>query len=280
MRPRTLCSSFRRLARWTWNELGWGANESFPFSEQYFTEHNLAQLRELHRREIRVVKFTQMQEAFLTGADWEWWIGSPRERRWIGLRVQAKKLETRLMAYPSLPLVTKSTGQLQVETLLRSAQSLGRVPLYCLYNYWEAAGPFAGPNRKSVRARIPCRTCNYDRELYGCSIVPAIAVRQLIQARKSRLSELFPSSVPWSCLVCHGTVPGGSSIVHHVVDGLSPLVDDSKVIDRAIHPALPDYVVRAMSEDSVTEGPADLAGALVIGDADLSEWFVTQPRER
>ncbi|WP_419179043.1 DUF6615 family protein [Prescottella equi] len=75
------------------------AHETGP-GEEALTDINLLKLR-LRIPTLRVKKYDKKAES-RNGADWEWWIGSSRDKRWIQLRVQAKRSSHAGLHYSSL----------------------------------------------------------------------------------------------------------------------------------------------------------------------------------
>jgi Family of unknown function (DUF6615) len=184
-----LCKTFCDQATWTWNSLQSGIQTGILLDEETITDINLLEIQKRHPLEARTHKYYPPIEGAISGADWDWWFGS--KTGWLGLRIQAKKLNHKTLRYDKLAHATKKHG-LQVDLLLRSAAKSNLIPMYCFYNYWN------------VQIPIPwnCGTYPQTQELLGCTIASANQVRKLISANDRSLQSVMKKSLPWSCLVC------------------------------------------------------------------------------
>ena len=147
------------------------------------TDRNLLALRRQHP-DLLVHKHSAREEV-RTGADWEWWIGTASG--WTCLVFQAKRLGDD-GRYHGLTKVQPS-GLRQVDALIRacwdrSNRLQGVVwPLYCLYNSWPGAWPDGVPNLLYSQTSLqPVSVA--DLSLYGCAVVEAQVVRQVVTGRQ------------------------------------------------------------------------------------------------
>lgn len=97
---RSLCDTFSYRAIATWNYMYFGSQTRIKPSEESLTDINLLEIQARHTKEVRTWKFPRINEARKSGADWEWWFGSPNQ--WVGVRIQAKKLDIRSGRYAGL----------------------------------------------------------------------------------------------------------------------------------------------------------------------------------
>ncbi len=133
----SLCRLFERCSINTWRLMESGHIHSMPPSETTITDINLLNLRSHGGHQISVVKFSAQQEGRTTGADWEWWFGSANS--WIGLRVQAKRLDIRSQRYRGLG--QRNSLGLQNDILINDARSRQLTPIYAFYNYLQHPEP-------------------------------------------------------------------------------------------------------------------------------------------
>jgi hypothetical protein len=167
--------------------------------ETGITDRNMLALRREHPS--LVVHKHAAHEEIRTGADWEWWLGTPDG--WICLVFQAKVLS----AAGRYSGITKGTseGKLQIDILLRHCLSrserLGGTvwPLYCFYNSWLGKWP-EGVQRFDLAD--PNEMSNVDLQLFGCAVADAQTVRGVLRhaSRRTTRDSYLPVSRPWSLL--------------------------------------------------------------------------------
>jgi len=263
-----LCWTFQDQARWVWDQLRWDHKKRFGLTEPHLTESVLAAISAITLTKVRVRKFSTNVEGLVTGADWEWWLGSPGN--WVGMRVQAKKIDTHLLTYPELNHTSAKTKVRQVDRLISNAQKAGLLPLYCFYNYWRT--PSSDPN-------WPCGTFQPDRELWGCSIAPAEAVRACVNSGRNGIADLATVSRPWMCLVCCPAFSDHRDLASRVFSYVSKILLPGITFpidanDRNAPPeprpwgvvkALPGYAM-AVLDGKPSETPEGVAGVVVIAD--------------
>lgn len=166
------------------------------------TDRNMLGLRREHPSLV-VYKHSAHEEV-RTGADWEWWLGTPDG--WICLVFQAKVLD----ANGRYRGITKgqADGYLQVDLLLeaclqRSKRLHGAVwPLYCFYNSWHGGWP-SGVRR--FDGSYPYVMSAEELELYGCAAADAWNVRRVLfhrgfSNRRTLRDSHLPISRPWSMI--------------------------------------------------------------------------------
>jgi len=185
-----LCVDFIHTAIQTWNRIKHGSLTGINLLEESITDFNLLDLQIRHPQEIITRKFSKRKEA-KEGADWEWWLGS--KGSWLGLRVQAKILDSQKMRYPHL---NRSTGYgRQIDLLINNAlsHSYPKIPIYVFYNYW---------NINRFNPPWLCKTFPKIIEMLGCGISEAITVRSILNQGSDKLQDIANVMYPWSCLVC------------------------------------------------------------------------------
>ncbi|MHC5857539.1 DUF6615 family protein [Nostoc sp.] len=196
MRP-TLCDTFRSRALWTWDMLDKGRSINCQIGEETLTDLNILELKIRHSTEICSITFNKIDEG-TNGADWEWWFTNSSANKWIGFRVQAKVIDIKKQCFEHLYYKNSKNSLHQCDILINDslAKTHPRIPLYCLYSNW------------SNSTELPLEYENYYslREIYGCSILPALAVRYLRCKNKKpkHLKHLFQYMRPWHYLVSYG----------------------------------------------------------------------------
>lgn len=186
----SLCKDFIDRAIWTWNHIKDCGLTRINVSENTITEINLKKLEKKHPNEIKTRTFNTHEEGRI-GADWEWWLGS--EDSWLGLRVQAKKINPKTLRYPNLN--RKNQHGRQIDLLIEDSRKNYPqfVPVYVFYNYWDTdylypLWLFSEYSRKF--------------EMLGCGMSHALAVREVISQGRNGLKDIAEIMYPWSYLVC------------------------------------------------------------------------------
>jgi hypothetical protein len=241
----TLCETFYGRSIRTWVELLHAYRAAITLNEESITDYHLLEIQLAHPFEVRTHKFSKWRESRASGADWEWWIGG-MYHQWIGLRIQAKKIDFATGTYPGLP--RKSWHKRQVDRLIESSAHDGVSPHYCFYT-----------SRDEPPDTFECRcgavlTSSYAR---GCSIHPAAHVRALIDAGHDRVDQIIPGSVPWSCLFCcprwgAGQEPLADRVRAFFTDGYP---DYESFLPRTLE-VPPDYVQQLLGPAAGFDVPA------------------------
>lgn len=181
----TLLYSLLELAHSTSQNLAFAHRDDVhvSYGEETITETNLLELRRRHPTRMRLTSFTRKKES-TNGADWEWHVIG-RARRLI-MRVQAKRVQKNGVL--KISHVVKSSGDEQIDLLIRDAKAHGCMPVYCLYaseaqrSHWKAPAPAGG----------------LEAFEYGCLLADA----RRIKARMPRaLGDVEKDCVPWHYLV-------------------------------------------------------------------------------
>ena len=94
-----LCQSFIALANRTSLWMTYARQPNLVPGETAITDFNLFNLWLQYPNQVRIWRHSARREA-RSGADWEWWLGG--NGAWLGLRVQAKKLDNVGPAIPKL----------------------------------------------------------------------------------------------------------------------------------------------------------------------------------
>lgn len=188
--PRRLCENFIDQAIKTWNWIETSQTMGISLFEESITDFSLLELQAKHPYEIITQKSTKKREARM-GADWEWWLTS--RDFWLGLRVQAKKIDPIKLSYPGIDRITQHGRQIQLLIDHSMKSSPPRIPLYIFYNHWDVK-QFDPPWLCGTYAKLP--------EMLGCGISHAIPVKFILDQGSDRLKDLADKMYPWSCLVC------------------------------------------------------------------------------
>ena len=224
-----ICKTFCDRAVWTWRSLRNGINTGIELGEETLTDINLLEIQIRHPKDVRAVKFNRIQEGNVTGADWEWWFGS--QSGWIGLRVQAKKLNSSSLKFDSLN--HKSRQGKQVDLLVNNAQKHGLVPMYCFYNYWN----------QNIVSNWTCGAHSPPQDLQGCMVSSASHIMSMVSNRDKSLQSVLTKSLPWSCLVCCEGYSGPTSDLTERVNGV---LNGFWQIDHEVMEKPPRYVSEIM----------------------------------
>jgi len=185
-----LCQDFTKQSRKTWNTLRKAEHLGLSISEESITDFNLLELEQRHQHEIITRKFNRRRER-QEGADWEWWLVSPG--LFLGLRIQAKKIDSQTLNYPHLGYSTPNGHQIDILIKEAVRSSPPKIPMYVLYSYWD---------HTTFYAAWPCRSHRRDIRMFGCSIVEARALRSKIHQGKTGLADIDYLLHPWSCMIC------------------------------------------------------------------------------
>lgn len=201
-----------KLAQLTWERVAF-AEQGFSFREDSITEHNLFELARRHPQ-LLVQRFNATEEA-ANGADWEWWIGGPRQG-WVGIRVQAKKMSPDGTYHEISHMTGHRQRQRQYDVLINSClEDEARfaapiLPLYCFYNGWNGLGrmdpewPDDTQNAACPNGYLPPECSHIPNIRYfGCAISSALdvaAVHQGPHGSRTTLNGHLTRSRPWSHL--------------------------------------------------------------------------------
>jgi len=173
-----------------------------------------------HPVEIRTQKYSRQREN-VVGADWEWWFTSGGY--WLGLRIQAKKLDQRSMAYLKLD-ETDKRGRKQIEVLIEraSASTPKRIPMYVFYNYWDVT---------TFRPRWKCQCYGKDYKMLGCSISHAERILKIVTNNKKGIRDIARYMYPWSCLLCCTCFSRSDVLPERVRDFILGVYDITHITD-------------------------------------------------
>ena len=181
----SLLHSLLELAHATSQNLGFAHRDDVhvSYGEETITETNLLELRRRHPAIITLNTFGKAKEA-KNGADWEWHIIG--RRRKFRMRVQAKRLQKDDKL--KIPHEVKSSGDQQIDLLIKDAKANRLKPVYCLYSaerqrkHWKKEKVGGG----------------YDVFEAGCLLAHA----QTVKAKMPKtLADIEKDCVPWHYLV-------------------------------------------------------------------------------
>ena len=212
--PGSLCEDFVDQSRKTWDRLRVSKLAGISISEESITDFNLLDLQIKHPYEIRTQKFNKRREAKV-GADWEWWLGS--RNLWLGVRCQAKKIDSANLNYPCID--ERNQYGRQIDLLI--ANSLKHkppiVPVFIFYNYWDVS---------RFDPHWLCLTYPKSLEMLGCSISHAVSIKPLLDQGHDGLRDIERIMYPWSCLVCcTGFSQGNSTLPFRAFDFLYNILE-------------------------------------------------------
>ncbi len=178
-------------AAWVYDRLTLARQLGSPLDEETITQTLLIDMAAQLGPLIRIESFTKSQEAKQTGADWEWWFCDGEDEPTFGLRVQAKKLQSRASGpFYDFDYVTPSTGKRQIDRLIESADRDRLPAVYALYN---------GPDLDLSRFQWNCCSEPPDEGVFGVSLVAADSARNLADIGDTSLELVGDLSRPWSC---------------------------------------------------------------------------------
>lgn len=181
----SLLHSLLELAHATSQNLGFAHREDVhvSYGEETITETNLLELRRRHPAIITLNTFGKKKEA-RNGADWEWHIIG--RRRKFRMRVQAKRLQKDDKL--KIPHEVKSTGDQQIDLLIKDAKKHRLKPVYCIYStedqrdHWKKENVGGG----------------FEAFEAGCLLAHA----QTVKAKMPKtLADIEKDCVPWHYLV-------------------------------------------------------------------------------
>ncbi len=236
-----LCDDFVKEAQKVWNWLKISHLTNIKISEESITDFILLDLQSKHPKEIITKKFSRFQESKI-GADWEWWFNSGNN--WLGLSIQAKKLDVRNLEYPEL---NKSKGEKQLDALINTSFSRKpkTIPLYVFYNYWT---PYK---------YLPPGYCSFDEShlnILGCSIVYALKIKELLNKNRNKLKDIARYMYPWSCLSCYNVLSNeDKDLPNRAYDFLKNAFNLNFSKDEVIVRNPPNYVYKILERSKLTD---------------------------
>ncbi len=238
-----LCNDFIIQAVRVWNWLKTSLQTRIILSEETITDFILLELQSRHPYEIITQKYTKRQES-RTGSDWEWWLNSGSN--WLGLRIQAKKLDSNNLEYPGLDKVNLYGRQVDL-LITNSLQSQPkRIPLYVFYNYWD--------NNKYTLRKWNCKTYPTDIKMLGCGLVYAQLVRNVLNTGSKLLKDIAPLMYPWSCLVCClGYSKSKNDLPNRAFDFIKGAFKMKISKEEFITKEVPSYVYKIIERKTLTE---------------------------
>jgi hypothetical protein len=254
--------------------------------ETGITDRNLLDLLRRHPRLI--LRKHAAREEVITGADFEWWLGSPAG--WTCLLFQAKRLH-KDGRYHGLTQRLPS-GQLQVDRLIqacwgRSLRLGGAVwPIYCFYNYWQGGWPIkisAVPSEERVDGKVAASRL----PSYGCALASAQSVRRIVTdqhygGRRTIRDSHLPNCRPWSDLILPmaqhpavGAMESAARLAETVHPGVTPQRLQASIkrgrskrsvvwMDPTLIPEPPQYVLDMLDGRSHRRMIKPLAGRVAV----------------
>lgn len=242
----SLCNDFILQAVKTWNLLRISESTGIHISEESITDFHLLDLQYKHPSEVLTTKYSKWKEGTLTGADWEWWLLSANMNSALGLRVQAKKLDSANLRYDDLNHVTRS-GRVQIDMLINNALNNHTIPIYVFYNYWDTIqhNPSwnCGSNPKTI-------------EMLGCGCCHASYIKSVINLGKNGLRDIDAYMYPWSCLVCcHGCSDDQTDLPNRIFDFINNKLAPDEELNRQdyVRQSPPYYVKKIRDGEKLSD---------------------------
>lgn len=245
----SLCNDFIQQSIKTWNIIRFSEITGISYGEESLTDANLLELQIKHPFEIKTKSFTRHQES-INGADWEWWLGSGDQ--WLGIRIQAKKINPSLLRYEHIEHSNKHGRQ--VDLLIHHSYNSHprRIPLYVFYNFW---------NTDRYDPPWNCGTYAKNLELLGCGISHALAVRSVINQPSDNLHDISRIMYPWSCIIyCPGHITDDERLPFRSFDFIRGTywgeINRSENLhkrDSFIVSEPPDYVIKIFKDIELSE---------------------------
>lgn len=228
---------FKRRSRDTWQRLEYvkesartrGILGPVRFSEETITDLMMMDLY-LEGSTVALFEQTTKQKESISGTDFELWVGSIQDG-WFRFALQAKRIYLNTDGYHTANYKNKN-GQRQIELLRRYAYATKAAPLYCLYNYSDAADP-----------AIHWHCCNEPPDVneLGCTVTPLSNVWNALDKKvaKFRYIHQTNSTLPLRCLVACPKVQDALKAmsqgeVPETVSGISSLFDPRACYHRRL----------------------------------------------
>ncbi len=220
----SLCKDFLRASWWTWHFMKRGYNLGLLPGEETITDNLLIYLAHRHQKQLRIYRLNKSEESKY-GADWEWWFHTPQTGAWLGMRVQAKKLNPSTLRYESLGKAEQVDNLINqvdepLDTFIRDVpeQKEFMVPVYVFYNYWclETACKEKTLHKHdewicSDAAYFPRTTHPCEGYPPGCTMADAYKIRELVQEKGTShglfIYDVYQGMFCWADLVCRSNVP-------------------------------------------------------------------------
>ena len=247
-----LCNLFKSISMGTWHHNKVAHSVNYQFGEETITDVILFLLKASAPNLIKIRKFNRREEG-IYGADWLWVFLSNGTA--LPMFIQAKRLETSTRKYEHLDYwIGKAKTSRQCDVLVDIAKKNGIYPAYVFYNYVT--------DTHIAELSMPCASkqtpwCpHHQKELYGCTIADAVAIKQglhktVIDPSIKNISRL---SVPWHCFVCCQPRGPNQSLTQQALsmavrlagrrDGSDQHNGIPKILD-----SIPDYVNLALRDD-------------------------------
>lgn len=244
----SLCGTFETESKNIWVDLEYALQMGLIRDEETITNDLLLNVQRAHPFEVIVIQSNKPEEGEI-GADWELWLTNGT--KWVGLLVQAKKLNPKTNRYEKIKYKD------QMGSLIRWAGSKGIAPLYFFYNYSSSS---------SHRFTWNCFSTSFIKAQLGCTVAPAVAVKTVVNSGGTGFSKLSRISLPMKCLVCcPGFADPDTSLpgrVNGVANGLASVMDGGQTDTDAFDPSQlreepPGYVRRLLA------APEEERGALI-----------------
>ncbi|NKT14620.1 hypothetical protein GS979_07110 [Rhodococcus hoagii] len=267
----------------SWCHMETGIAHEIGPGEETLTDINLLKLC-LRIPTLRVKKYDKKAES-RNGADWEWWIGSSRDKRWIQLRVQAKRSSHAGLHYSSLGYdVARREARdgegdaktvKQFDALIAQSAIDGAIPLHVFFNGWPENRFLGDVDYLDYRAMVlraihdgfwEWPISSFVPEYWGCTIASTHTVKEVFikpevkglagalvgtALSKDRLyvPHYLANSTPWSHLFRSRT-PGAVPTVREVAENIQRIQGDRRPLsdeafNRMTSPAPSDEAQKA-----------------------------------
>lgn len=188
--------AFREISISVWDNIAHKKRQERKPAEEALTDRVMDRLFDIPGHALKTVEFKKSEEG-KNGADWEW-VFLGRDGSNFTVRVQAKVIDPFVMQYNELHYKQKKSELYQSDLLIERAKASNALPIYCLYTHADGLD-----TKKMWRC-----ACTMNVKVYGCSLVPAPAVRALrLSNNKKSFSDLQSHLLPMHCAVSCNSDP-------------------------------------------------------------------------
>ncbi len=202
-----LCTTFHERASWTNQIIKKGLSSRLGILEETITDFNLIEISNKHSEHILTRKYSRREEGSKSGADWLWCIGEPGS--WLSVLIQAKIVNPRT---GTCNYLNYRKGK-QRSLLLKFARQYNLLPMYCIYCHV--------PSGYTPSNKVLPSLSRYPSEEWACSLLTPKQVRQLLQRKQTKGSDLLDAGIPWLYPFCQTSAPSRNKLGPAVANALS-----------------------------------------------------------
>jgi hypothetical protein len=225
--------TFQERAVWTNNIIEGGLSSRLGVLEETITDVNLIEISRKHSDYVLTKKFSRREEGSESGADWLWCIGEPGA--WFPLLVQAKVVN------PSTSIcnvLNYRSGE-QRRLLLNFARHHRLFPMYCMYSQ-------VTDNLYPLSKSLPSFS-NIDSSEWACALIIPKFVRQLVDQKRKKQSDLLRYSIPWTFPFYHAMENKDQKLAHSLAEAIQKVGAEFEL-------STADLAVKSSSSKSPSKG--------------------------